>query len=64
MEELIREYITKLQEGGVDSRVIKFENYNNKFAVLKSKVLIHLELKNKGIVADVDVTDLFEKEIN
>ncbi len=64
MEELIKEYIKKLQEGQIDSRVVHFGNYKSKFAILKSKVLIHLELKDKGIVADVDVTDLFEKEIN
>ena len=63
LEEVIKETIENLSNGKIDKRIVSFSDYKNEYAILKPKVLVHVELKN-GIVADIDVGDYFTKELN
>lgn len=63
LEELIKEEIKNLKNGKLNERVKNFSNYDSKYAILKPKVMVHIELA-QGFIADVDISDYFEKEVN
>ncbi len=63
VDELIRQEIENIKKGQVDKRVKNFINCDSKYAVLKPKVMVHIEL-TQGFMADVDISDYFEKEVN
>lgn len=62
LEQLIKKEIEDLKNGKINERVTSFQNYGNKYAVLKPKVVAHIEL-GKGIVADINISDYFEEEV-
>lgn len=63
LEELIKKIISYINEGKiVDSRIVNFVNYQNKYAILKPSVTVKVEL-TKGVVVKIDVTDYFKEEL-
>lgn len=62
LEELVKDSITDIKSGKIDKRIVSFTDYKNKYSILKSKITVKIELK-EGIVAELDVSDFFEKEI-
>ncbi len=62
LEEVIKKAIENISNGKVDERVVSFTDYKNKYAILKSKVNVKIEL-SKGIEATIDVSDYFKEEL-
>lgn len=62
LEQLIKKEIEDLKNGKINERVTSFQNYGNKYAVLKPKVVTHVELA-KGVVADIDISDYFVEDV-
>lgn len=63
LEETIKETINNLLNNKFDKRVKSFDTYNSKYAILKNEVVVELCLKNKCIVAKIDVSDFFKEEL-
>lgn len=60
LEDLLNQQITNIKNGLVDKRVISYMDYKNKYAILKSKIVVKISLM-EGIEANIDITDYFEK---
>lgn len=62
LEEIIKQSIKELANKKINDRVESFIDYKSQYAVLKPSVKVEISLSD-GIVAKLNVTDLFEKEL-
>lgn len=62
LEEIIKQSIKELANKKINDRVESFVDYKSQYAVLKPSVKVEISLSD-GIVAKLNVTDLFEKEL-
>lgn len=60
LKELIKSEIENVKNGQVSKRVKNYNDLESKYAVLKPKAIVHVEL-TKGVVADIDISDYFEE---
>lgn len=63
LEEAIKETINNLLNHKFDKRVKSFDVYDSEYAILKNEVTVELCLRNKRIVAQIDVSDYFTEEL-
>lgn len=63
LEQILKQQIENIKKGSIDSeRIIRYVDYQSKYAVLKPKVTVEVEL-TKGVKATIDITDFFEEEL-
>ena len=62
LEEIIKQSIKELANKKINDRVESFVDYKSQYTVLKPSVKVEISLSD-GIVAKLNVTDLFEKEL-
>lgn len=62
LQDLVKKEIENVKKGQVDKRVKNYNDLESRYAVLKPKVVVHVELAN-GVIADIDVSDYFEEEL-
>ena len=63
LEQTIKQTIYNLLNNKFDKRVKSFDSYDSEYAILKNEVVVELCLRNKKIVARIDVSDFFEEEL-
>lgn len=63
LEQTIKQTIDNLLNNKFDKRVKSFDSYDSEYAILKNEVVVELCLRNKKIVARIDVSDFFKEEL-
>lgn len=58
LRRLIKANITNIAKGNLGKKVVRYENANSKYAILKNSVIVKIELID-GISADLDITEYF-----
>lgn len=60
LESLIRRIVEDVRNGKTDGRILNYVDYKTKYAILKSKVSVEVEL-TEGKVVKFDVSDYFKE---
>ena len=60
LESLIRRIVEDVRNGKADGRILSYVDYKTKYAILKSKVSVEVEL-TEGKVVKFDVSDYFKE---
>lgn len=60
LESLIRRIVEDVRNGKADGRILNYVDYKTKYAILKSKVSVEVELV-EGKVVKFDVSDYFKE---
>ena len=63
LEELLKKIIKDVENGSIQNqRVISYYDYKNKYAILKPRITVDIELTN-GKTAKIDISDFFKGEL-
>lgn len=62
MDNFIKEEIKKIKRRELDEHIIEFKDAGNRYIVPKSSVIVEVALTS-GLIAKIDVTDMFKGEI-
>lgn len=60
LESLIERIVEDVRNGMADGRILSYVDYKTKYAILKSKVSVEVEL-TEGKVVKFDVSDYFKE---
>lgn len=63
LEQILEDTIKDLKNKKVNDRVVAYTNFDNSYALLKSKMTVFVDLQKEGIRAEIDITDLFKEKL-